>query len=245
MPNYAYGSQRELFQHLIDPDHRLRISRQLLEDSPTLRDFARDPAAIEWVSPDPRTGKELKDSAWREIGLREPSPQAVGWWPRSGPTWDAVARITSPDGTVGAIFAEAKGRVAELRSNGCQSTDAVNRRMITDALYDVQNTLGVVRDPTWLGPPYQPANRLAWLWFAREHPAHRQDPLPVWLLSVYFCGVLYEGVRPVIGPADEAAWRPEIDRLHAEMGLPPAPHPLSHFWLELFLPSIVQPLGDR
>lgn len=245
VPNYSYGSQRELFQYLIDPEHRRRINRTLLEDSPTLCDFAQVPAAIEWVSPDPKTGKELKDSAWEEIGLRAPSPPAVGWWPQSGPAWDAVARVTSPGGEVGAILVEAKGRVPELRSSGCQSTDAVNRRMITDALYDVQNTLGIPRDPTWLGPAYQPANRLAWLWFAREHPEHREGPLSVWLLSLYFCGVVYEGVKPVIGPGNEAEWRPDIDRLHAEMGLPLAPHALSHYWLELFLPSIVQPLDSQ
>ena len=55
--------QRELFQYLIDPEHRPRTNRTLLEDRPTLRDFARVPAAIEWVSPDPKTGKQLKDSA--------------------------------------------------------------------------------------------------------------------------------------------------------------------------------------
>jgi hypothetical protein len=120
VPNYSYGSQRELLHYLIDPEHRLRINRRLLEDSPTLRDFARMPADIDWVSPDPKTGKELKDSAWEEIGLRAPSPQAAGWWPRSGPTWDAVARVTSPAGEVGAIFVEAKGRGPEMRSSGCR-----------------------------------------------------------------------------------------------------------------------------
>lgn len=86
---------------------------------------------------------------------------------------------------------------------------------------------------------------MAWLWFAREHPEHREDPLPVWLLSVYFCGVVYEGTKPVMGPTNEVEWRPDIDRLHAEMGLPPAPHALSRYWLELFLPSIVQPPDDE
>ena len=103
------------------------------------------------------------------------------------------ARVTSPAGEVGAIFAEANGRVPEMHSAGCQSTNPVNRQMISDALYDVQATLGISRDPTWLGAVYQPANRLAWLWFAREHPSHAEHPLPVWLLSVYFCGVVYQG----------------------------------------------------
>ena len=52
MTSYSYGSQRELFQYLIDPGHRLRINRALLENSPTLRDFAGVPAAIEWISPE-------------------------------------------------------------------------------------------------------------------------------------------------------------------------------------------------
>jgi hypothetical protein len=243
MQKYSYGSQRELFQYLIDPEHRLRINTTLLRESPTLRDFALDPGAIRWISPDLQTGKELKDSAWEKVGLREPSPQAAGWWPRSGPTWDAVARVRGRGGEVGAIFVEAKGRLPELRSTGCKATNEENRRKITSALYEVQAALGVARDPAWLGPVYQPANRLAWLWFAREHPAHGGQ-VPVWLLSVYFCGVAYDATR-TIGPATEAEWRPAIDALHADMGLPSTPHELSRYWLELFLPSVVQSLSSR
>jgi len=216
--NYEYGSQRELLQYLIDPAHRLRINRLLLADSPSLKQFARVPAAIDWISPDPVSGKELKDAAWSKVGLRPPSPQAAGWWPASGPTWDAVAKVTGADGQTGAIFVEAKGRVPEIRSSGCQSRDPTNLTLITHAFHDVQNGLGLPKTPTWLGPTYQLANRLAWLWFAREHDAHRADSLPVWLLSIYFCGVSYRAVKPVVGPASEQEWRPEIKKFHDEMG---------------------------
>lgn len=239
MGSFAYGSQQELRQHLIDPARRQHVNRELLETNVTLRDFAESPAAIQWLSPDPQTGKELKDSAWHTVGLRPPTPQEAEWWPRSGPTWDGVARVVAPDGRIGAIFAEAKGRVGELRAGGCKSTDPTNLAKITNAFRDVQHGLGVPPDPTWLRATYQPANRLAWLWFAHEHPDHAADPLPVWLVSIYFCGIAYGGAKPTVGPQSEAEWRPAIHALHDEMGLGEKSQPLLQYWSELFLPSII------
>jgi hypothetical protein len=72
---FDYGSQRELLAHLIDPDRRTRINHELLELNVELREFAGGPSAIEWISPDLKTGKELKDAAWSTVGLPAPSPQ--------------------------------------------------------------------------------------------------------------------------------------------------------------------------
>jgi hypothetical protein len=114
---------------------------------------------------------------------------------------------------------------------------------ITSALQDVQNGLDVQIGTNWLGAVYQPANRLAWVWFAREHDSHSADPLPVWLVSIYFCRCAYpRGHGVEIGPADESAWQPHIDKLHEEMGLPEASHALSPRWIEIFLPSTVTEL---
>jgi hypothetical protein len=74
----------------------------------------------------------------------------------------------------------------------------------------------------------------------------QRESLPVWLLSIYFCGVHYDGaVEKPVGPASEAEWRPHINALHAEMGLPEPPHLLSDRGIELFLPSIVKPVDAR
>jgi hypothetical protein len=239
MPKPEHGSQYDLLQWAVH--HTPEFNQRLLDESHTLREFAAG-GTIDWLAPDPTTGKELKDGAWAAVGLAPPSPQAAGWWPSSGPTWDGVARVRGDREEVGALFVEAKGHAAELRGGGCKSANADNRQKITDALNDVKGDLGVAPQTDWLGPVYQPANRLGWLWFARHHESHAQAPLPVWLVSVYFCGGLYPwGQGGKLGPAGEAQWRSEIDELHAEMGLAKHPDPLTHHWVELFLPSTVKP----
>jgi len=90
MAEHQYGSRYDLLQCIVDPTSKQRLNLALLDENVELREFA---AEIEWLAPDPRTGKELKDAAWETIGLRPPSPQAAGWWPASGPTWDGVARV--------------------------------------------------------------------------------------------------------------------------------------------------------
>jgi hypothetical protein len=111
-------------------------------------------------------------------------------------------------------------------------------------VYDVQNALDVPPGTDWLGSLYQPANRLAWIWFAREHETHQHQPVEAWLVSVYFCGGVYPwGVKPggVKGPSSEQEWRPLIDELHRELKLPPQPHLLSDRLIEVFLPVMGPP----
>jgi hypothetical protein len=73
------------------------------------------------------------------------------------------------------------------------------------------------------------------LYFARYK---RQPPVPVWLVSLYVCGELYQSVKGIVGPADEEAWRPLIRFLHDEMGLPHGRTVVSDWWIELFLPAL-------
>ena len=64
-----------------------------------------------------------------------------------------------------------------------------------------------------MGACYQPANRLAMLWFAREK---RQPPLNVWLVSLHFLGERYPTVEPgepQVGPNSEDAWEPIVAEL--------------------------------
>jgi hypothetical protein len=201
-----------------------------------------------------QAGSELRDAAWDEVALPHPSPQDAGWWPPGGPTWDGVARVIAQNGRVGALFVEAKGHDREIRSSGTRATEP-SRTTITSALHDVQNAFDVPPSTDWLGSLYQPANRLAWLGFAREHETHRQQPVDAWSVSVYFCGGVYpRGAKPggVNGPASEGEWRPFIDQLHAEMELPPQVHLLSDHIVEVFLlvmgppePSSLGPTWQR
>lgn len=155
-----------------------------------------------------------------------------------------MARVEGPGGRRGALFVEAKGHRRELTGRGTRAT-AASRTAITSALHDVQNRLDVPPGTEWLGPVYQPANRLAWIWYAREHPAHAAQPVDAWLVSVYFLGGVYPwGVASVDGPADEQAWRPFIDGLHQDMGLPSPAHALSDRVVELFL-AVATARSDR
>jgi hypothetical protein len=227
-----YGSKYELWQWV---HHRTtELNAALIAESVTLDGFVNE---IVWLGP-AQAGSELRDAAWDLVGLPRPSPQTVGWWPPGGPTWDGVARVIGPDGHVGALFVEAKGHDREIRSSGTRATEP-SRTTIVSALHDVQNALDVPPGTDWLSSLYQPANRVAWIWFAREHETHRQQPVDAWLASVYFCGGVYPwGARPggVAGPASAEEWRPFIDDLHREMKLPPRPHLLSDRLIEVFLP---------
>jgi hypothetical protein len=237
MTTPEYGSRFDLLQWVVG--RQPRLNQALRGASRTLREFSR---GIEWLAPDPITGGELRDGAWARVGLLPPSPQAAGWWPVGGPTWDGVARVRGPQGAIGALFVEANGHPGELRPGGAGAKNDASHAKITNALADVQNELGVRPGTDWTGPVYQPANRLGWLWFARHHQSHREAPLPVWLVSIYFSGAHYPWSGGQTGPADEAAWRPHIEAVHQEMALPDPPEPLSHHWIELFLPST---LTDR
>ena len=73
------------------------------------------------------------------------------------------------------------------------------------------------------------------LYFAR---CKRVPAVPVWLVSLYVCGERYKSVSGMVGPADEEAWRPIIQALHDEMGLPPGPSILSDWWIEFFVPAL-------
>jgi hypothetical protein len=231
-----YGSKYELWQWV---HHRpAELSAAVTEQSVSLERFA---SRIEWLAP-VQAGNELRDAAWAQVGLTAPSPHAAGWWPPGGPTWDGVARVIGADGRVGALFVEAKGHDREIRSSGTRATEQ-SRATITSAIHDVQNALDVPPGTDWLGRLYQPANRLAWIWFAREHGSH-QRPIDAWLVSVYFCGGVYPwGAKPegVTGPASEEEWRPFIYALHREMKLPPGPHLLSDHVIEVFLPVMGSP----
>ena len=136
---------------------------------------------------------------------------------------------------------EAKGRESELTSGGCKATSEKSIKTIRSALADVQNALGVAPSPEWMGACYQPANRLAVLWYSR---VKRDPPVPVWLVSLYFTGEHYRTVVGAhVGPDSEGAWEPIIEALDQRMGLPPAPHLLSPWWIEAFLPALEPPDG--
>ena len=231
---WDYGSQYQLRRWVLErPD---QLTADLLRRSDTLRAWA---STIEWLSPNEETGAELRDEAWGLVGLPADSPQQAGWWPADGPVWDGVARVQGPGGAIGGIFVEAKGRAGELIGGGMKATAEQSIKTIRSALAEVQAHLSVVPSEEWLRACYQPANRLAFLWYAR----HKCQPsAPVWLVSLYFLGERYQtAVGKQVGPASEQDWQSIIGELHRRMGLPATPHDLSPCWIETFLPALKPP----
>jgi hypothetical protein len=233
---WSYGSQHQLRRWILERPEELNAD--LLARNDELR---RSSKSIEWLSPRADSHVELRDQAWTEIGLAAHSPQQATWWPSRGAVWDAIARVRGADGEVGGIFLEAKGRPSELTAGGMKATSETSIAMIKSVLADVQADLGVAPSDEWLRACYQPANRLAMLWYARKRCS---PPLRVWLVSLYFLGEHYPTVTaPEIGPRTEAAWEPIIEALHKRMGLPPSPHALSAWLIESFLPALA-PAAD-
>jgi hypothetical protein len=91
---WTYGSQYQLNRWLADD--RPTLMRELRACCPSLDAWAK---TIAFVSPDlEKAGREDADTAWGKVGLPGPSPQQAGWWPTSGPRWDAVASVLGPGG---------------------------------------------------------------------------------------------------------------------------------------------------
>ncbi len=235
---WSYGSQHQLRRWILErPDD---VTRDLRANNKELREWG---SRVEWLSPRPDTHVELRDEAWREIGLVAESPQEAGWWPSGGGVWDAIARVHGSSGEVGGIFVEAKGRSGELTGGGMKATSAESVAKIKSALADVQAGLGVTPSTDWLRGCYQPANRLALLWYARKKC---DPPAPVWLVSLYFLGEHYpKAATTEIGPEAEESWERILKALHERIGLPKPPHALSPWWIESFLPALEPPGGRR
>jgi hypothetical protein len=81
------------------------VNRELTSRNEELASWAR---RIEWLWPTAESGVE----AWQFIGLDGDSPVQAGWWPKGGAVWDAGARVHGPDGQIGGLLVEAKGREA-------------------------------------------------------------------------------------------------------------------------------------
>jgi hypothetical protein len=228
---YTYGSRHQLGRWIAERPADLQV--QLHEACPTLADFATGP--LEWIAPTgPDDRRELRDEFWAEVGLDGLSPQDAKWWPARGPVWDAVARVPGPDGQVGGVVVEAKGRAGEIVSGGCKASGASFER-IRSAFADVQASLGVPSNPTWLRAYYQMANRLAYLWFARRYG----DERPLWLVWIYFTGERYPTAAGFsVGPATQSEWSPAIQAAKDDLHLP-VEHDLSGFEATVFLPALV------
>lgn len=115
MPSWPYGSQHQLRRWIVErPDD---INRELTSRNEQLASWAE---RIEWLWPTAESDAEQRDQAWDMIGLDRGSPTQAGWWPQRGAVWDAGARVHGPDGQIGGLLVEAKGRETELTAGWLQ-----------------------------------------------------------------------------------------------------------------------------
>jgi hypothetical protein len=154
---------------------------------------ARVGAPVEWRSPRADDDfAEYRDAAFlRLLGLERLEGALADFWPKRGPQWDALG-VTAA-GQV--ILVEAKAHVAEFCSPASGASEE-SLAHINASLAQVAAALGSSCGDLWPRLFYQYANRLAHLWFLREHGV---DALLVL--------VGFTGDREMGGPETAEAWR--------------------------------------
>ena len=181
--------------------------------------------ALRWLSPVPPTFREFRDGAFlRALGLEARRAELKAFWPKGGPVWDGLATEHSRSGALKTVvLVEAKSYPSEVRGPGCKAkVGSVARSCIEKSLDDTARWIGVQRTGSWLGAMYQSANRLAHLYFLREHLG----------MDAYMVNVCFEGDRR--RPTSRDAWRASHLEFREALGLATATIP----WIaDIVLPA--------
>ncbi|MFN0264375.1 hypothetical protein ACKTEK_10910 [Tepidamorphus sp. 3E244] len=124
-----------------------------------------DGSEIDWVSPKQADDfAEYRDAAFlHKLGLDQLKAQLAAFWPSRGPQWDALGKAGKR-----VVLVEAKAHLREAMSPPCAAGE-VSRRKIEAAFSQVKADLGVTSQVDWCATFYQYTNRLAHLWFLRQH----------------------------------------------------------------------------
>jgi hypothetical protein len=133
-----------------------------------------------WVSPLKQDNfAEYRDTAFLKlINHQELSEELKQFWPKNGPQWDALGKISGEEIF---ILVEAKANVPEIISN-CVAKDEKSLNIISERLVETQRWLNCKRAMIdWRSGFYQYANRLAHLYFLRQK-SHKES----YLIFLYF-----------------------------------------------------------
>jgi hypothetical protein len=166
-----------------------------------------EPAAFDWRSPLSAEGyREYWDRDFlAALGLeRYESALVGGFWPRHGPEWDALARVSLPNSDA-VLLIEAKSHRSEM-VNCCRA--GKESEAVIDAAFE--RTRQWVRPPRcrdWKQPFYQFANRLAHLYFLR-----RECGIDARLVHIYFTGDPYY-------PTTRDQWEDWMREVRFELGI--------------------------
>ena len=173
---------------------------------------------IAWLSPRKDNGfAEYSDAEFVElIGYANLQNELAQFWPSRGPVWDGLA--TAVD-TV--FLVEAKAHIGELASPASR-TGETSLAHIQKSLDAAKSSLGVKPEYSWTGHFYQYTNRLAHLYFLREHD------VDAYLVFVYFLND-----TEMKGPATRAEWGAALHLMHLLLGT--GHHKFSKYVVDIFV----------
>ena len=216
------GSQHHL-QNLINEYPKQYLDNLILSNSPSLSVYTKK--SLEWRSPLAcQNYCEYRDGDFLQaVGLFYMKSSLSEFWPRLGPSWDALATVAGNGDSHGVILLEAKSHFKELAGSGC-GAKGNSLEKIKGSLSIVKHALGARGSANWLGKYYQYANHLAHLYWLD------MEEVPAWLVFLYFMGDKEQG-----GPNTEAEWKYKLNEVRTELGLP-AYHSLSDRIIDLFMP---------
>jgi hypothetical protein len=184
-----------------DLDDAIRVALPALAD-----------ASFDWRSPlAAENYREYWDAGFlKAIGLEDHTDALARFWPTGGPHWDALAVITRPGpAKAGALIVEGKSYPDEMLkgSPATAKPGSPSRSLVENALAWTQGVLGIDMDiPSWTGPLYQNANRLATLvWL-------RQRGIDAWLVHLLFTG-------DKRSPTTEHEWEQAVANADTMLGL--------------------------
>ena len=174
----ANKGSRYYLQNLVN-DSSESLNWSILSKNPLLSNYHSDEP--HWVSPLARHNYcEYRDGEFlRSVVLSPMKPDLSKFWPRLGPSWDALATVAGNGDSHGVILLEAKSHFKELGAKAC-GAKGNSLEKIRGSLSVVKHALGVKESANWLGNYYQYVNRVAHLYWLN------MAGVPAWLVFLYF-----------------------------------------------------------
>jgi hypothetical protein len=180
------------------------------------------PDELRWLSPlrSDEYAEYRDESALDLLGIGLHEHALKGFWPPTGPRWDALA--IARHGPPKPVLVEAKSHLCELCSAAC-GAKGESLRLIEASLAATRTFLGSTTRTNWSKSYYQYANRLTHLYLLRE-----LNHLDAYLVFIYFLND-----EEVGGPRTINEWRTVIELAERSLGV--CGHQLSQFPPAVFI----------
>ena len=177
----------------------------LVNQYPSVLQEALQIGPVTWLSPLASDEfAEYWDGSFLDVlGAPELCDQLYGFWPRSGPRWDALGINKSR----ALVLVEAKSHAREMLTATSASVKSLPK--IQNAFQRLSTDWQVLITPQWTSEYYQYANRLAHVFFLNEICGR-----PAFLAFLYIVGD-----AAMRGPNSRSEWETIIDRTHRSLGV--------------------------